>query len=134
MTSVQPVPAHHEGAPGRLAFISRPEPITPEVPEHPSANGPFGPSNPRIGAIVGPQITQVAVVSPLLTRASIISGIANIGFTGGGVVSYPVLGSNAVGAVVHDTAAKRLPHNGVVDHAMQLNLVSLFAGSDLGAF
>src|SRR5207302_3379082 len=104
------------------------------VPEHPSAQGPFGHGNTMVGAIIGPQVTQVAVVSPLVTRASVISGIANIGFSGGGMVSYPVLGSNAVGAIVHDTAAKRLPHNGVIDQAMQLNLVSLFAGSDLGAF
>ena len=77
---------------------------------------------------------QVAVVSPLVTRASVINGVANIMVKGGTVAARPTLGSEAVDAMVADTAAKRFPHGGVIDQAMSLNLVSLFRGSALGDF
>lgn len=127
--------AHDPPIPVRpLPFTSRPQPVAPGVAEHPSAIGPFGHGVINTGPSPAPQVIQVAVVSPLVTRASVINGIANIEIRGGTVASTVTLGAGAVNAMAHDTAAKRLPHNGVIDQAMSLNLVSLFASSALGAF
>jgi hypothetical protein len=117
-----------------LPFISRPKPAAPDVGEHPTAHGPFGQGVTQLDPVPAPQVTETVFVSPLLTRASVINGIANIAIRGGTISATPPLGAAAVTAVAQDTAAKRFPHNGVVDQAMSLNLVSLFRGSALGDF
>ena len=111
-----------------VAAPTAPAPVTPSQPEHPLSQGPFGAGSATpTGPIAGPPLTAVAVARPAVTVVKIVAGIASFRIGGGTVVVLPLIGSGAVQAMVRDTALKRLPHNGVIDQAMALNLVSLLA-------
>ena|SRR5579862_1579355 len=110
-----------------LAVASRPALQPAEVVDHPVAAGPFGSGRAPTGPISGPPVTEVAVISPLVTEVHVIAGVASFRTGRGGIVPLPPMGENAAVAIAGDTAAKRFQHSGVIDQALRLNLLSLFA-------